>query len=78
MKIFLIYYDTGRKISTVDGGIENMKIIKAGKIPSPEEKKFVCSYCKCEFIADVYDTRYSQRDHEAYVECPTCNRYITW
>ena len=54
-----------------------MKIIKAGKIPSPEEKRFVCSYCKCEFIADVYDTHYCQKDG-AYVECPTCGKYITW
>lgn len=55
----------------------DMKIIKEGKIPTPEEKKFVCSHCECEFIADVYDTHYCQKDG-AYVECPTCGKYITW
>ena len=54
-----------------------MKIIKKGQIPKSEEKRFVCSHCKCEFIANTYDTHFSQRDG-AYVECPTCRMYISW
>ena len=66
------------------GGIENMKIIKEGKIPTVDEKKFVCSHCECEFIADVYDIHYGEKvkerllNYTAYVECPTCGKYITW
>jgi hypothetical protein len=54
-----------------------MKIIKEGKIPTPEEKVFVCSHCKCEFIADIYDI-HCRQIYGAYVECPTCGKYITW
>lgn len=50
-----------------------------GKI-SDESIKFICSYCKCEFIAGKgeYSKHYRQRgDLILYmIACPCCSKYV--
>lgn len=56
-----------------------MKILKMGEVPD-ESIKFICSYCKCEFIADKgeYSKYYRRRkDLILYmIACPCCGKCV--
>ena len=56
-----------------------MKILKMGEIPD-ESIKFICSYCKCEFIADKgeYSKHYLRMEDVILytIACPCCSKYV--
>lgn len=56
-----------------------MKILKMGEIPD-ESIKFICSYCKCEFIADKgeYSKHYLRMEGVILytIACPCCSKYV--
>lgn len=54
-----------------------MKILKPGKdVLKP--RKFVCSYCGCEFIAEKneYDSVFYNNDFFYKCDCPNCGDMI--
>lgn len=53
-----------------------MKVIKKGRLPI-KEKRCVCSKCGCEFIYNKQDIRWDHREHDYYVICPTCTKFIS-
>ena len=56
-----------------------MKILKMGEVPD-ESIKFICSYCKCEFIADKGEySKYYHRTEGVIlytIACPCCSKYV--
>jgi hypothetical protein len=47
--------------------------IKEGVLPQWYEG--TCGHCRCEFMASVYEVRYS--DHgSTYATCPTCSNEV--
>lgn len=53
-----------------------MEIIKQGNLERiKKSKRFKCTYCECEFIADQTEYEYygSWRNMQCYLcQCPTC------
>jgi hypothetical protein len=50
-----------------------------GEVPD-ESIKFICSYCKCEFIADKgeYSKHYLRMEDVILytIDCPCCSKYV--